>query len=59
MMAWINACATVLSMATFLGIAAWAWSSRRRPANRESAMLPFALPEEFESAVPDARQEQS
>jgi|GEM_PF-339985 Cbb3-type cytochrome oxidase, subunit 3 len=58
MMAWINALATVVSMATFLGIAAWAWSARRRPANRESAMLPFALPEEFEAADRGAQQEQ-
>jgi len=58
MMAIANAVATVLAMATFLGIAAWAWSARRRAANRESAMLPFALPEEFESAEPGAQQEQ-
>jgi len=59
MTAGITALATVLAMATFLGIVAWAWSSRRRGANRESAMLPFALPEEFESAASGVQQEQS
>ncbi|VCU68372.1 Cbb3-type cytochrome oxidase component FixQ [Pigmentiphaga humi] len=38
--------ATVVSLLTFLGIVAWAWSGARAQANRESALLPFALPEE-------------
>ncbi|AZG14195.1 MULTISPECIES: cbb3-type cytochrome oxidase subunit 3 [Cupriavidus] len=42
----VTAIATVLSMLTFLGICWWAWSAGRRAANDESAMLPFALPDE-------------
>jgi cytochrome c oxidase cbb3-type subunit 4 len=34
-------------MATFFGIVWWACSRGRQSANRESAMLPFALPDEF------------
>lgn len=45
-MAMITAFATVISMVVFLGICWWAWSARRQPANHESAMLPFALPDE-------------
>lgn len=44
----INGVMTVLAMATFLGIVWWAWSSGRAEANQQAAMLPFALPEEFE-----------
>jgi len=46
MTAWLTGFVTLLSMATFAGIVWWAWSDRRRQANRESAMLPFALPDE-------------
>lgn len=42
----VTAVATVLSMLTFLGICWWAWSAGRQAANNESAMLPFALPDE-------------
>ncbi|NLC36995.1 MAG: CcoQ/FixQ family Cbb3-type cytochrome c oxidase assembly chaperone [Alcaligenaceae bacterium] len=45
-MAIINALATILAMATFLGICWWAFSRGRAQANREAAMLPFALPDE-------------
>jgi len=37
---------TAVSMATFLGIVWWAYSRGRQRANRESALLPFALPDE-------------
>jgi len=45
-MAMLSAFSTVLSMAFFLGICWWAWSAGRQRANEESAMLPFALPDE-------------
>ena len=47
MLAYLSAFITVLSMLTFFGIVWWACSAQRREANRESAMLPFALPDEF------------
>lgn len=47
-MAYLSAIVTAISMATFLGIVWWACSRGRQRANRESAMLPFALPDEFE-----------
>ncbi|MBO1113554.1 cbb3-type cytochrome oxidase subunit 3 [Bordetella petrii] len=37
---------TAISLATFLGIVWWAYSRGRQPANHESALLPFALPDE-------------
>jgi len=37
---------TVLLFVAFLGIVAWAWSSRRRAAFDEAANAPFALPDE-------------
>ncbi|OZI18852.1 CcoQ/FixQ family Cbb3-type cytochrome c oxidase assembly chaperone [Bordetella genomosp. 9] len=46
-MAYLTGIITALSMATFVGIIAWAWSRARQPANRASALIPFALPEEF------------
>ncbi|AOB31415.1 cytochrome oxidase [Bordetella sp. H567] len=46
-MAYLTAIVTAVSMATFLGIIVWAWSRGRQPANRDSALLPFALPEEY------------
>ena len=33
---------TVLSLLTFLGIVAWAWSRRNRARFEEAAQLPFA-----------------
>jgi len=46
MMAILNALATVAAMITFFGIVWWAFSRGRADANREAAMLPFALPDE-------------
>lgn len=46
MWAYLNALATILSMITFFGIVAWAWSKGRAKANKEAAMLPFDLPDE-------------
>lgn len=46
MTALVNGFATVIAMATFLGICWWAFSSGRAEANREASMLPFALPDE-------------
>jgi len=37
---------TVLSFVLFLGIIAWAWSSRRRAEFAAAANAPFALPDE-------------
>jgi cytochrome c oxidase cbb3-type subunit 4 len=37
---------TAISLATFLGIVWWAYSRGRQRANLESALLPFALPDE-------------
>ena len=37
---------TVLSFVAFLGIVAWAWSSRRSKAFDEAANAPFALPDD-------------
>ncbi|CDM23937.1 cbb3-type cytochrome oxidase subunit 3 [Castellaniella defragrans] len=45
----INGIVTALGMATFLGIVWWAWSTHRAEANRQAAMLPFALPEEYQN----------
>ncbi|HVL08112.1 MAG TPA: CcoQ/FixQ family Cbb3-type cytochrome c oxidase assembly chaperone [Burkholderiaceae bacterium] len=50
MMGMLSALATVISMATFIGIACWAWSKGRQAANRDAAMLPFALPDEAEDS---------
>lgn len=44
----LNAIATILSMITFFGIVAWAWSKGRAKANEEAAMLPFDLPDEVD-----------
>jgi len=46
MIAVINGIATILVMLTFFGICWWAFSRGRAEANREAAMLPFALPDE-------------
>ena len=37
---------TVLTFFAFLGIVAWAWSSRRSKAFEEAANAPFALPDD-------------
>jgi cytochrome c oxidase cbb3-type subunit 4 len=37
---------TVVSFLAFLGIVAWAWSSRRSKAFEEAANAPFALPDD-------------
>ncbi|KDP85972.1 cbb3-type cytochrome oxidase subunit 3 [Cupriavidus basilensis] len=54
-MAMITAFSTVISMVAFLAICWWAWSSGRKAANQESAMLPFALPDEPLAANHDGR----
>jgi cytochrome c oxidase cbb3-type subunit 4 len=46
MTAVMSGIATILAMVTFIGICWWAFSSGRSAANREAAMLPFALPDE-------------
>ena len=46
MVAYLNALSTVLAMLTFFAIVWWAFSKDRQEANREAAMLPFALPDE-------------
>ena len=46
MTAVISGIATLLALVTFLGICWWAFSNGRRDANREAAMMPFALPDE-------------
>lgn len=53
MVGYLSALITVLSMGTFLGIVWWAWSSHRQSANHESALLPFALPDEGGPAKQD------
>lgn len=47
-MAWLTSLMTAISMATFIGIVVWACSAGRKRANSESALLPFALPDESE-----------
>ncbi len=37
---------TIISIITFLGIIAWAWSGHRVKDNAEAASLPFAVPDE-------------
>lgn len=37
----VRAITTVISLVAFLGLVAWAWSSRRRGAFEEAANLPF------------------
>jgi len=45
-MGWLNGIMTLLGMLLFIGIVWWAFSQGRAQANREAAMLPFALPDE-------------
>ena len=44
----LNGIVTLLALITFIGIVIWAFSKGRAKANKESAMLPFALPDEGE-----------
>ena len=39
---------TVVSFVVFLGIVAWAWSSRRKTDFREAADAPFALADDVD-----------
>ena len=48
-MAFLNGLLTIISMAVFLGIVWWAWSSFRAKDNAEAANLPFTLPDEAET----------
>ncbi|CAM5189786.1 Cytochrome c oxidase cbb3-type subunit 4 OS=Castellaniella defragrans OX=75697 GN=HNR28_000837 PE=4 SV=1 [Castellaniella defragrans] len=48
MLGFVNGMMTLVSLATFIGIVGWAWSAHRAEANRQSALLPFALPEEYQ-----------
>lgn len=52
-MNWIPGVATVLCLTFFVGVCIWAFSRGRSQANRESADLPFALPDEADE--PDKR----
>jgi len=49
----LGAVTTVLAFVAFLGIVAWAWSSRRRQAFEEAANAPFALPDESDEISGD------
>jgi cytochrome c oxidase cbb3-type subunit 4 len=44
---YLSAASTVIGLIFFIGIVWWAWSSKRRAANDESAELPFDIPDEF------------
>ncbi len=37
----LRSAVTVISLMTFLGIVAWAWSRRNQPRFDEAALLPF------------------
>ncbi len=47
----IGTVTTVLSFFAFLGIVAWAYSSRRRVAFEEAANAPFALPNDEDATI--------
>lgn len=49
MLALFNGMMTILAMFTFAGIVWWAWSAHRAEANKQASMLPFALPEEYQT----------
>lgn len=53
MSVYLNALSTILAMLTFFAISWWAFSSGRKAANRESALLPFVLPDEVHSQQPE------
>jgi cytochrome c oxidase cbb3-type subunit 4 len=44
----LRSAVTLASLVLFLGIAAWAWQRRRRPAFEEAARLPFIEEEPLE-----------
>jgi len=44
---YLSAASTIVGLLVFLGIVWWAWSAKRKEANKESAHLPFDLPDEF------------
>jgi cytochrome c oxidase cbb3-type subunit IV len=46
----LRAAVTLLGLATFVGIALWAWSRRRSAAFDEAAQLPFLDDETTEQA---------
>ena len=47
-MSWVSSLATVVCLVFFIGVCFWAFSPGRKEANRESANLPFALPDEID-----------
>ncbi|HLR30606.1 MAG TPA: CcoQ/FixQ family Cbb3-type cytochrome c oxidase assembly chaperone [Paenalcaligenes sp.] len=57
MWSFLYALATILSMITFFGIVAWAWSRGRAKANKEAASLPFDLPDEEDQANQNQKRE--
>jgi cytochrome c oxidase cbb3-type subunit 4 len=44
---YLSAFSTIIGIIFFAGIVIWAWSPGRKQANKESAELPFDLPDEF------------
>ncbi|MBS0319145.1 MAG: CcoQ/FixQ family Cbb3-type cytochrome c oxidase assembly chaperone [Proteobacteria bacterium] len=46
----IGSVLTVLSFLLFIGIVAWAWSSRRKTSFARAAMEPFALDDDLPPA---------
>ena len=50
---------TVLSFLTFIGIVAWAYSSRRRRAFEEAANAPFALPDDDGASIGNGAERRS
>jgi cbb3-type cytochrome oxidase subunit 3 len=52
----IGSATTVVSVAAFVAVVAWAWSARRKRAFDEAANAPFALPDDGDAIAP-ARQE--
>jgi cytochrome c oxidase cbb3-type subunit 4 len=50
---------TVLSFLAFIGIVAWAWSSRRRKAFEDAANAPFALPDDGADSAMTANQQRA
>jgi cytochrome c oxidase cbb3-type subunit 4 len=47
----VGSVTTVLTFLSFLGIVAWAYSSRRRVAFEEAANAPFALPDDDGASI--------
>jgi cytochrome c oxidase cbb3-type subunit 4 len=50
----LRSAVTVISLLTFLGIVAWAWSRRNQPRFDEAALLPFQ-----DEAITDTTREPS